>query len=146
MKYPMAKVKASKRIQEIQELHKKVKSKNEQANASYQAQANKRKRQVIFNTWNSVWLHLRKERFPSKCKSKIMPRVEGPFKVLEQISNNACKLNLPKDYGASAGFNVTDLSPYLEDDTLENLRANYSQLGEDDGDQGHNQIKFKGYH
>jgi len=30
---------------------------------------------------------------------------------------------------------VADLSPYLEDDTLENLRANFSQQGEDDGDQ-----------
>jgi len=73
-----------------------------------------------------------------------MPRAEGPFEVLERINNNAHKLNLPEDYGVSATFNVADLSPYLEDDTLENLRVNSLQQGEDDGDQGTSQSKSKG--
>ena len=64
-----------------------------------------------------------------------MPRVDGPFEVLERINNNAYKINLPRAYGVSTTFNVADLSPYLVDDTLENLRANSSQRGEDDGDQ-----------
>ena len=64
-----------------------------------------------------------------------MPRADGPFEVLERINNNAYKIHLPGEYGISASFNVANLSPYLEDDTLENLRANSSQQGEDDGDQ-----------
>jgi len=103
------------RVQEIQELHKKIKGKIEQANAFYQVQANKHRRQVIFNPGGLVLVHLRKEHFPSKRKSKLMPRAEGPFEVLEGINNNAYKLNLPGDYGVSATFNVADLSPYLED-------------------------------
>ena len=67
-----------------------------------------------------------------------MPRADGPFEVLERINNNAYKINLPKEYGVSTSFNVADLSPYLEDDTLENLRANFTQQGEDDGDQAPN--------
>ena len=63
-----------------------------------------------------------------------MPRADGPFEVLERTNNNASKINLPKEYGVSASFNVADSSSYLEDDTLENLRANSSQQGEDDGD------------
>jgi len=32
-----------------------------------------------------------------------------------------------------ATFNVADLNPYLEDDLLVNLRANFLEQGEDDG-------------
>ena len=79
-----------------------------------------------------VWIHLRKERFPQKRKSKLMPRADGPFEVLEKVSDNAYKVDLPGDYGVSCTFNVADLKPYYEDDNLENLRANSFLEGEDD--------------
>jgi len=126
-------VEASKRVEDIQRLHEMVKSKIEKANASYQVQASKHKKKVVFHPGDLVWVHLRKERFPSKRKSKLMPRADGPFEVLERISDNAYKINLPGDYGVSATFNVADLSPYFEDGHLDNLRANSSQQGEDDG-------------
>jgi len=62
-----------------------------------------------------------------------MPRADGPFEVLERINDNAYKIDLPGDYGVSATFNVVDLSPYLADDYLEDLRANSLQQGENDG-------------
>jgi len=62
-----------------------------------------------------------------------MPRADGPFEVLECINDNAYKIDLPGDYGVSATFNVADLSPYLADHYLEDLRANSSQPGENDG-------------
>jgi len=67
---------------------------------------------------------LRKERFSFKRKSKMMPRADGPFEILERVNDNAYKLNVPGEYGVSATFNVVDLSPYLEDDHLANLREN----------------------
>jgi len=69
-----------------------------------------------------VWIHLRKERFPSKRKFKLMPRVDGPFEGLEKINASAYKIDLPRDYGVSCTSNVSDLKPYFEDDKLENLR------------------------
>ena len=42
-----------------------------------------------------------------------MPRVEGPFEVLEKVNTNAYKVDLPYDYGVLATFNLADLSPYL---------------------------------
>jgi hypothetical protein len=63
-----------------------------------------------------------------------MPRVDGPFKVLEKINENAYKLDLPADFGVSPTFNIADLKPYLgEDDELE-LRMTQMQEGEDDVD------------
>ena len=51
--------------------------------------------------------------FPDLRKSKVMTRVDGPFKVLERINDNGYKLELPADFGTSHAFNITDLKPYL---------------------------------
>jgi len=90
---------ASKRVEEIQKLHEMAKSKIEKANASYQEQANKHKKRVVFHRGDLVWIHLRKERFPSKRKSKLMPREDGPFEFLEKINDNAYKINCPRTMG-----------------------------------------------
>lgn len=41
-----------------------------------------------------MWVHLRKERFPSEIKNMLMPRVEGPYKVLGRVNDNAWKVEL----------------------------------------------------
>ncbi|XP_074265908.1 uncharacterized protein LOC141588361 [Silene latifolia] len=74
----------------------------------------------------------RKERFPSKRKNKLMPRAEGPYKIVGRVNNNAYKVELPGDYGVHATFNVGDLSPYLDDDGLAELRSIPFQGGGDD--------------
>ena len=67
-----------------------------------------------------VWLHLRKDRFPELRKSKLMPRVAGPYKIIEKINDNAYKLELPPEFGVSPTFNIADLKPYLgEEDEFE---------------------------
>jgi len=126
-------VEASKRVEEIKCLHEQVKLKIKKSNSSYQAQANKHKKNVAFQLGDMVWIHLRKERFPSKRKSKLMPRADGPFEILKRVNDNAYKVNFPGDYGFSTTFNVADLSSYLEDEHLANLRANSPQQGEDNG-------------
>ncbi|XP_024007271.1 uncharacterized protein LOC112083475 [Eutrema salsugineum] len=60
---------------------------------------------------NMVWIYLRKDRFPNERKSKLMPRIDGPFKIVKKINNNAYQLDLQED---------TD------------LRTNSFQVGEDD--------------
>jgi hypothetical protein len=48
-----------------------------------------------------------KDRFPDLRKSKLMPRADGPFKVLEKINDNAYKLDLPPDFSTvSPTFNI----------------------------------------
>jgi len=86
-----------------------------------------------------VWVHLRKERFPSKRKSKLLQRANRPFEVIKKINDNAYKIDLPGEYGVSCTFSVADLRPYFDDDHLENLRAISLQLGEDDVPMGGNE-------
>jgi hypothetical protein len=63
-----------------------------------------------------------------------MPRADGPFKVLEQINDNAYKLDLPVDFGVTSRFNIADLKLYFgEDDELAS-RTTQMQEGEDDED------------
>ena len=76
---------------------------------------------------------MRKERFSAKRCSKLLPRGDGPFQVLERINDNAYKLDLPGKYDVSATFNVTDLSPF---DVGDDLRVNPFQEEGNDGDQG----------
>jgi len=75
---------------------------------------------------------LRKERFPTQRKSKLLPRGDGPFQILKRINNNAYELDLPSSYYVSNSFNVSDLSPF--DIGLKNLWSNSLQEGEDDKD------------
>jgi len=62
-----------------------------------------------------------------------MPRADGPFEVLEHMNDNAYEVDLLGEYGVSAIINVADLSLYLEDDYLVDLRENSSQQGENVG-------------
>jgi hypothetical protein len=73
---------------------------------------------------------LRKERFPDQRKSKLMPRGDGPFRVLAKINDNAYKIDLPPSYGVSNTFNVADLLPYTSEDISESRTTPFQ--GEED--------------
>jgi hypothetical protein len=55
-----------------------------------------------------VWLYLRKDMFSELRKSKLMPRADGPFKIIEKINNNVYKLELPPEFEVSPTFNILD--------------------------------------
>ena len=77
-----------------------------------------------------MWIHLRKEQFSPGCFGKLKLRVDGPFRILKRVGENAYKVELPRDYGVSVTFNVSDLSPYIREDEESDLRASLFQLGE----------------
>jgi hypothetical protein len=56
---------------------------------------------------------LRKDCFPDLRKPKLMPRADGPFRIIEKINDNAYKVELPPEFGVSPTFNISDLRPYL---------------------------------
>src|SRR6185295_17872188 len=103
-------------------------------NEKYRVICSRGKQDIKLQPGDLVWLHLRKDRFPELRKSKLMPRADGPFKIIEKINDNAYKLELPPELGVSPTFNISDLKPYLgEEDELES-RTTPIQEGEDDED------------
>jgi hypothetical protein len=104
---------AMKRLDFIKRLHAETRKNIEKKSTQYAKQASKGKKKVTFQPGDLVWLHLRKDRFPQQHKSKLSPRGDGPFKVLQQINGNAYKLELPPEYSnVSTTFNVKDFLPF----------------------------------
>ena len=100
----------------ILKLHELTKTNIEKMNAKYRSYGSNSKKHSTFEPGDLVLLHLRKDHFPELRKSKLMPRADGPFKILEKINNNAYKLELPTDFWVSPTFNIADLKPYLGDE------------------------------
>ncbi|XP_027912354.1 uncharacterized protein LOC114171680 [Vigna unguiculata] len=93
----------------VRKLHEKVKDQITKKNESYAKQANKGRRRVVFQPGDWVWVHMRKERFPEQRKSKLLPRGDGPFQVLERINDNAYKIQMPGEDGSALKKNGSDL-------------------------------------
>jgi hypothetical protein len=138
---------ATKRSNFIKKLHEDTRKNIEKKIAQYVKQANKGRKKIVFQPGDYVWLHLCKDRFPNKCKSKLSPRGDGPFRVLEKINGNACKIELPLDYtDVRSTFNVKDLlpfvdefesrmTPFLEGEVDEDIPTNESGNGSTDPNQ-----------
>ena len=72
---------------------------------------------------------MRKERFSEQRKSKLQPRRDGPFQVLERINDNAYKIELP----GGTTFNMSDLTLFYVDGESD-LRTNPFEEGACDED------------
>jgi translation initiation factor IF-1 len=117
----------------ILKMHKTTKLQIEKMNEKYRIAASKGRKEIKLEPGDLVWVHLRKDMFPDLRKYKFMPRVVGPYKVLEKINDNAYTIELPLDFGVSPTFNISGLKPYMgEEDEIE-LRTPI-QEGKDDDD------------
>ena len=94
----------------VKKLHERVKAQIEKKNESYVKQANKRRKKFVFEPGDWVWVHMMKELFLEQRKSKLEPRGDAPFQVLERINDNTYKVDLPGKYEVSVTFNVSYLS------------------------------------
>ena len=122
-----------KKAEMVKKLHESVRQHIEKKNEQYATKANKGCRQVIFEPGDWVWVHMRKERFPTCRRSKLHPRGDGPFQVLERINDNAYKLDLLGEYTISSTFNVSDLSLF---DVSDDSRLNpFKEKGNDENQQ-----------
>ena len=121
-------------VEQMINLHKQTQQNIAAANAKYQVTGSKGRKLVTFEPGDMVWLHLRKDRFPTLRRSKLMPRAAGPFKILTKINDNAYTLDLPAEFGVSTSFNVADLKPYVGEDEELPSRTTSVQEGEDDED------------
>ena len=79
----------------VRQIHEKARQNIERRTEQYVRQANKGRKNVVFEPGDQVWLHMRKERFPVQRRSKLLPRGDGSFQVFERLNDNAYKLELP---------------------------------------------------
>jgi hypothetical protein len=121
-------------VEQMINLHEQTQQNIAAANAKYQVAGSKGRKLVTFEPGDMVWLHLRKDRFPTLRRSKLMPRAAGPFKVLTKINDNAYILDLPAEFGVSTSFNVADLKLYAGEDAELPSRTTSVPEGEDDED------------
>ena len=78
-------VDASAHVEQMITIHEQIKQNIAATNAKNQVASSKGRKHVTFELGDMVWLHLRKDRFPTLRRSKLMPRAAGPFKVLTAI-------------------------------------------------------------
>ncbi|XP_048627208.1 uncharacterized protein LOC125595466 [Brassica napus] len=78
----------------------------EERTKMYERQKNKGRKELVLEPGDLVWIHMRKERFPVERKSKLLPRKDGPFRVLKRINNNAYQIDLEGKYTISSTFNI----------------------------------------
>ncbi|XP_059283567.1 uncharacterized protein LOC132037124 [Lycium ferocissimum] len=123
----------NKREENMKKLHEKVRLHLERKNQETANKANKGCKRVVLEPGDWVWVDFRKERFPNKRKTKLMPRGDGPFEELERLNENAYKIDLHPEYQVHNTFNVCNLSPMdVDDGDPLNLRKNSFQEGEHD--------------
>jgi len=84
---------ASKRAAYVKKIHEKTKEAIELKATRKAENMNKHRKEVLFEPGDLVWIHLHKDRFPDKRKSKLIPRGDGPFRVLVKINDNAYKID-----------------------------------------------------
>ncbi|KAA3487321.1 Transposon Ty3-I Gag-Pol polyprotein [Gossypium australe] len=113
---------ARKKVDFVKRLHQKVQANIEARTESYVQRANKGRKRVVFVPGNWVWVHTSKEGFPAQWRSKLLPRGDKPFQVLERINENPYKLDLPGEYNISTSFNVSDLSLFYANFNLRTSR------------------------
>ncbi len=125
----------AKKAEVVKKLHESVHQRLKAKNDQVAKRVNKGRKKVVFIPGDYVWVHMRKERFPNQRKTKLHPRGAGPFQVLEKISDNAYKIDLPSEFGISNTFNVADLTLF-DDDIGADSRTNLFKGEGVDSNQG----------
>ena len=76
----------------IKTLHKEVKERIEKQNFKDDSRINKRRKEIIFQLGDYVWIHFRKERFSSQMKTKLHSRRMTLIKSLKELITMHIKL------------------------------------------------------
>jgi hypothetical protein len=91
-------------------------------NKQYAFKANEGRKMMVFELGDWILVHMRKKRFPTQKRFKLISRGHRPFQIIEKINDNAYKVELISEYDISATFNVSELSLF---DVGDNFRVNH---------------------
>ncbi|CAA7058262.1 unnamed protein product [Microthlaspi erraticum] len=102
-------------VEGTQRVHSEAKANLEVSWAKYKTAADLKRRDVVFQPGDLVWVQITKVRVPAHEYNKLRAKKIGPLKVLERINNNAYRLQLPPHLKTSDVFNVKHLTPFMGD-------------------------------
>ncbi|KAK1377226.1 hypothetical protein POM88_033419 [Heracleum sosnowskyi] len=112
------KLRAQRFLEKISQIHATVEAQLKKSQEKYKAKHDKHRVPCNFSVGDLVWLKLSKERLKGEGK-KLKPLRYGPFRILDQIGDNAFKLDLPPYLGMYLVINVEYLKlfepPLLDD-------------------------------
>ena len=114
-------------ITSLQDVHKLTQSHLEAATTKYKFTADAKRRELIFEPGDLVWVYFTKERLPLRDYNKLKSKKMGPFEVVERINPNVYRVKLPEHLRTSDVFNVKHLSPFKGDNPDQDSWANPSQ-------------------
>jgi hypothetical protein len=120
---------ASARSTYLKKVHEETRSTIEHQVQCLAHKLNINKHPMVFNEGDLVWLHLRKDRFPNARKSKLLPRADGPFNVLNRNNNNAYKIDIPRDKHTLSDIITVKHLPTFHGDEDSEPRSDLSQGG-----------------
>lgn len=105
----------------------------EKHNNQYVDCTNKHRKRGVYCEYDIVWIHLKQKRFSERRFIKLRSRVDGHFRVLKKINDNAYKIELSSHYNVSATFNVADLSSFIRNSCFEaeSMRSSIQEREDD---------------
>lgn len=107
---------ASDFVAALKDTHEQVSTNLSHLAQKYKFSADSRRREVIFEPGDLVWVVLTKDRMPLHEYNKLRSRKIRPIQIIERINNNAYRLQLPPDIKTANVFNVKYLKRYLGND------------------------------
>lgn len=122
-------------ITELQQVHKMAHDNLSSSTARYKRDADKKRRELIFEPGELVWVVLTKDRFPAGEYNKLKSRKIGPVEIIERINPNAYRVRLPSNLRTSDVFNVKHLSPFHGDNSTPDSWSNLPNQGGPDAAQ-----------
>ena len=102
-------------VSKLQGIHKLARENLTTSTAKYKKDADKKRRELIFEPGELVWVILTKDCLPAGEYNKLKSRKIGPVEVLAHISNNAYRVRLPSHLRTSDVFNVKHIFPFHGD-------------------------------
>jgi len=82
----------------VRNLHKEVNTQIEKKMEKLATKVNQGRKKTKFKPRDWMCVHFRKDIFLLR-KSRLLPRGDRPFQVLERINDNSYVIDLPQDYG-----------------------------------------------
>ena len=113
-------------ITDMQSVHHLAKQQLEASVAKYKKAADTKRREVLFEPGDLVWVYLTTERLPLREYNKLKSKKIGPVEVLERINPNAYRVRLPDHLRTSDVFNVKHISRFHGDNVPPDLWSNPS--------------------